>query len=436
MNRELIMILEQLLLPIAGSFFLFYILADGMIKLGCTEDVGAGKRTVIFAGYSVVALTVILFTPQPYFSVANLLFVAVGFPVLAHFICNRKRIYFIYYLGMTIGAFFLDLLLLLLFQAIVTNGWLYFQKTEFYNILYILMTRLMATIMVRIYVEIVQRREKKEISRRKYYAGLLLPLGSLLYVYTLVSFLQIYIDTEFLFLFIANVLLIFLLNIWYPLSEKNREEKNQMDMQQQKEQMQNMHYEELFRKYQESQSVLHDIRGHLQVMDGLYRESAVEQAGKYAQDVQLMLDELGERFYTGHKVLNMIINEKVSQMKKAGITPDIRIGNVSFEGFRDMDVTVIFDNILSNAVRAAAVSGTPYIRLRAEKVQEFISISLRNSVSEDEERILAGGSRFQGTGLHNVEKCVAGYKGDIRYRTANGEFEVQILLPAGEGVIV
>lgn len=430
-------VMAYVFFPIAGSLFLCYVISDALIRMGCDRGLAVWKRNLIFAVYTVLAVGFLFLVPPKFSIPANLLVIVAGYPALAHFICNGSRTHLIYYLGLTTAGIAADLLVSLGCTVLLAGDILFFLQPQFYIFFYVLVSRLVTLLLARIYVALVRRREGGEITGRQYAASLLLPVCSVLFIYSLLYFMQIYTNGTGVALFALNVCLILFLNIWYPFQEKNREEAWERDMRRQKEELERAHYARLQRRYEASRSILHDIRGQVQILQQLCRQDADGRAQQYARDLQQMLNGLGEQFYTGHRVLNIILNDKARRMRELGIAFEIHMGDVDFEGYRDVDITVIFENILNNAIQAAEQSEAPYVRLRARRIRDLISICVSNSQKTDRDAPagrtgkMRGG--FQGIGLRNVERCVAGYHGDIQYRREPDAFTVQIMLPAGEG---
>lgn len=430
-------VLQYVIIPVAGSLFLGYVLSEALIQMGCDRRISVWKRNLIFAVYTVLAVGCLLVVPPGMSTAANVLAILVGYPVLAHFICNGSRTYLIYYLGLTAACLAADLLVSWACNMLLFGSILVFIQYEYYLFFYILVSRLVTLLLARIYVALVRRREGREITRKQYAASLLLPVFSILFIYSLLYFMQVYLDWPGMLLFALNVCLILFLNVWYPIQEKSREEAWERDMRRQMEELQRAHYAKMQRKYESSQSILHDIRGQVQILEQLCRQNADTRAQRYAKDLHQMLNGLGEQFYTGHRVLNIILNDKARRMQELGIAFEVHMGDVDFEGYRDVDIAVIFENILNNAIKAAGCAVDPYVRLRARRIRDLISICVSNAqksekdVPEEPEKKMR--KRFQGIGLKNVERCVAGYHGDIQYLREKDTFTVQILLPVEGG---
>jgi sensor histidine kinase regulating citrate/malate metabolism len=167
-------------------------------------------------------------------------------------------------------------------------------------------------------------------------------------------------------------------------------------------------------------------------MERLYEEQKNTEGCRYASDVHDMLNQLGQKYYTSNKILNIILNDKVQTMKALGITEDIKIGVEDFGKIRDVDLTTLFGNILDNAIEAAKASEEKQISLRCVAVHDFISITMKNSISQ--KPVMQGSSlsstkkNHEGLGIKNIERVVMSYKGDFQYEWGEQYFITRIML--------
>ena len=97
------------------------------------------------------------------------------------------------------------------------------------------------------------------------------------------------------------------------------------------------------------------------------------------------------------------------------------IGDVKLTGIKDLDITTIFANLLDNAIEAAReIKNDAYIDLKMDYFNEFIVVSIRNSMGESE----STKEGHMGIGLENVrytlenitEPCTPG-----RERSVSGQ---------------
>lgn len=88
-------------------------------------------------------------------------------------------------------------------------------------------------------------------------------------------------------------------------------------------------------------------------MEELYRREEAVDAEHYASNIQQLLNSFQQTYYTSEKLLNIILNDKVQQMRRAGIREDVRIGEIDLSFMREIDITALFGNLLDNAVASA-----------------------------------------------------------------------------------
>ena len=101
-------------------------------------------------------------------------------------------------------------------------------------------------------------------------------------------------------------------------------------------------YQELEEKYQASRKVIHDVKNHIQMIGELYHSGDLEAADAYCQDIGGMLRSLERVTYTDHRMLNLILNEKLNMQEMKGARLHIEIGTADLSFLKDIDVTTIF----------------------------------------------------------------------------------------------
>jgi sensor histidine kinase regulating citrate/malate metabolism len=167
-------------------------------------------------------------------------------------------------------------------------------------------------------------------------------------------------------------------------------------------------------------------------MEHLYEEQQNLIGCQYTKDVHDILNQLGQKYYTSCKILNIILNDKVQLMQAHGIEADIKISEVDLSFLREVDITTLFANILDNAIEAAADSQDKQIILRVVMIHDFISINLKNSMLKEPVKtsmgFLSTKLSHEGLGLKNVERVITNYKGDVQYEWGEQYFITRIML--------
>ncbi len=431
--------IASLFIPILGSAFLIFIMVDSAIRLGVNRLVGKTMRIAAFSIFGVVIIGLAMLQNP----MINAVTLVVVFPVLCHYLCNNKKNYLLFYIGISVVTLLIDFSISCLAQVLILNGILYFKDALYYVLLYVPISKIVSFVFLRLYVALIRKRHHEDISTKHYMANLILPVFSVVFIYSLVYFAQIYIDLFGVGLLLGNMVILLALNLYYPkmieITEKNNHLQNEIMLYNQQEKLKFQYYEELERKYGESRRIIHDIRNHIIAMEELSKENYNEKALSYTKGIHQMLNDLGQKYYSSNKVLNIILNDKGPLMNSLEIVSDIRIGDVNLNVIEDIDITVIFGNILDNAIEAASESISKEITLRIDQVQDFISIRLTNTLLV--QPVKQGGlyksskKDHTGIGLKNVKRAVEKYHGDLQFEGRDKLFSVSIMLPVQGGEI-
>lgn len=396
-----------------------------------------------FFFYGMIIILGVIFRNTILSMVAGIVYLA----VMGHFLFNSNMLYIVYYALFTLIG--------VLGQSAILNLSALFIPSNDINsallmanialtlkiILYLLLTKFM--------VFFVNRKKINRINKWQLISMYMVPVWSVIFLLSLVQVGAVYIQLYGITVIAVNIVLLLILDVYFIylggyISKSNELEK-ELQLYHQQNELQYKYYGELEKKYQDSRKVLHDMKNHLIAVEQLYHMQESDAGNTYVKDMHHMLNVLGERFYTNHKMLNIILNDKLSNAKREGINTAVEIGEVSLEFMKDIDVTTVFANLLDNAIEAAKrVSEHPYIRIKMNYFNEFVVISIRNSlltegvmnaIQRDEEHrsrhsFRAGG--HMGYGLQNVKKTLEKYNGTMQIGSSESEFQVNITLPIPE----
>ena len=140
--------------------------------------------------------------------------------------------------------------------------------------------------------------------------------------------MQIYMSEFMVILFGVNLFGLIGLNIYFcvlvDVMSENYRLENERNLYQAQARMQHQYYEREEEKYEASRKLIHDIRNHIHAMEELYRREEAVDAEHYASNIQQLLNSFQQTYYTSEKLLNIILNDKVQQMRRAGIREDVR----------------------------------------------------------------------------------------------------------------
>ncbi len=208
----------------------------------------------------------------------------------------------------------------------------------------------------------------------------------------------------------------------------------QLAMMKQQEEMQFNYYRRQQEQYRQSVAVLHDVSRHIRSIENLYQAGEGEQALRYAKEIDSILKPLVPVEYSDNPMLNILLTDKKMLAEQEGIRFSITVqcGGLGF--IEPVDVTVLFANLLENAMEACRqCKGKKEIHVSIRSYNEMVSIRIENTVEKEvrfspEGRPIRKNGKQGGIGILNVEKCVEKYNGNVLYRQENGKLYSDVLL--------
>ncbi len=187
---------------------------------------------------------------------------------------------------------------------------------------------------------------------------------------------------------------------------------------------QRTYVEEARERNREYAKFQHDLDNHLLVLSGLIREQDYEGAQEYMGRLHIRSQSFAELPSTGNGVLDILLREKVSYGRCSGIRISCKVRIPEDFYFDDMDLSVIFANILDNAIQACAA-----VRCEDRKISIATKTHGRFLVIESANSWLPGPVE-EGIGLTNIRNVAAKYQGTVELSNTDRQFKVSVLLCA------
>jgi|GEM_PF-2939746 Histidine kinase-, DNA gyrase B-, and HSP90-like ATPase. len=216
---------------------------------------------------------------------------------------------------------------------------------------------------------------------------------------------------------------------------KSNQLENDITLMQQRVDMQYGYYQQLEIEYDSSQKIMHDIKNHIKVFERLYETGQAEEGLEYAKKIYEIVEELGLKFKSNNRILNIIINEKMKICERYQIEFIYSVENLDLGFIDDIDITAIFANILDNAIEACRqITGEKkQIELRVYQFNNMFIINLINDIEDvprkGEEKFISSKKNHKAIGLSNVRTSVLKYDGDINIDVEQDKFSVSIIFP-------
>lgn len=282
------------------------------------------------------------------------------------------------------------------------------------------------------------RRTTKTVTKVQVFTYVVMPVFSLINVFIMMWVTQFYIIPLLLPVVCANVIFILVMNLYvtwlFDTLDENHRLSRSLALYEQQRELQYGYYSRLEEKYENARRVIHDVKRHVNAMEQLYESAEPERGRAYGEDLRRLLSSFGQDVYTENRMLNIILNEMAERCAGLGIALECRMNGTNPDFIREIDMTVIFVNLLDNAIEAAIhAAGEKRILLTADRVHDFYVISLRNPYGKppvtENDRLLSGKENHEAMGLSNVEQAIARYDGHMHVEYGGNEFQVTLMLP-------
>lgn len=194
----------------------------------------------------------------------------------------------------------------------------------------------------------------------------------------------------------------------------------------QEKQLENEHFTEIVRKRNELKQMVEDNDSLVDKVEHLLEDNQVEEAKEQLMHFLDRLDMTREYPYCGIPIVNVILTEKVKEMKVQGIVSDIQLNIWNEIEVKQVDLCSAFSNILDNAIRACRQmnDSDTYIKLRSKCIGEYLIIKCENSYRKGMGTFAEG----SGYGLKILKDIAERYHGNFQINEKEEVFTVQLSL--------
>lgn len=218
----------------------------------------------------------------------------------------------------------------------------------------------------------------------------------------------------------------------YQYSQKLNKENLDLQLMQQKDQVEGEYYSALEDQYERQRVLLHDLRRHLTAINEFALENEDQQVVDYVSDLQNLPALQRKVKYCGNLMLNVVLSRYKELCDEKGIQFSVDVRDVDLDFLAQNDITALFGNLLENAVEAAEKAETPYLELIIGSNGDTHSdarlfVSLTNSCDEEPIKDSAGNfltrkldKERHGVGQKSIRRAVKKYDGTIDQQYDNG----------------
>lgn len=201
-----------------------------------------------------------------------------------------------------------------------------------------------------------------------------------------------------------------------------------------RDELMRQNYEELRLSVEGHRQMMHDLKHQFLILQECEASGEYEKLHEYLIKMNKSVYQLDEKVWTGHRVLDFILNQKKMQAEKSGITFQVCVAALLNIPLSDGDVSVLFGNLLDNAIEACEriQDGNRWILFRLRKQRQLVFAEISNSIGEKpkiENGVLLTSKTdksLHGYGLKSVNNIVEKYNGAFSYSVKEQVFKVNL----------
>lgn len=192
--------------------------------------------------------------------------------------------------------------------------------------------------------------------------------------------------------------------------------------------------------YGSLRSLRHDMKNHMQIMQGLIDSGQLQDSKVYMDRINNAIEEFDGKFSTGNTLCDVILNDKF----RIAVKDDIKM-SVDFRydgGIADFDLGIILSNLCDNAIEACrkVTDQERWIAISLFSSGPCVLLTVRNSYDKAEVTFGENGlpistksddvthNEYHGMGLRNVSVIADSYLGKVQINTEEIEFCTTVML--------
>ena len=177
----------------------------------------------------------------------------------------------------------------------------------------------------------------------------------------------------------------------------------------------------------------HDMKHHLNELYSLSKKNFNEEAMEYISEMRDYMQNEEELVRSGNKEIDSILNYMFNRARHELDRVEHKINVPQGVALKSFDTTVIFGNLLENAIEAARqCTGEKWLSVHVQYEKGILFANIKNNYAavkkKDSRYLTTKQGKGHGIGLQNVERAIEKYQGSMEISDANQVFEVRLLL--------
>ena len=234
-----------------------------------------------------------------------------------------------------------------------------------------------------------------------------------------------------LFCFLLDIYIVFV----FERISKSRKTEKEIALLKQQSNLQFSVYRDLQKRYEHSIRIVHDVKKHVNALEGLIELENTSKASQYKDSLFHELDKLHPSFKNSNELITVIVNHALLKMDQNNIKSHMQIDDLDLSFISDIDLTTIISNILDNSIEASLE--LPECKRKIWFVMERkMGCFLIHSENYYENVNNVSNNTFQttkqghlGVGLNNIAAIVKKYDGMFSAIANDEKFITSVTIP-------
>lgn len=164
--------------------------------------------------------------------------------------------------------------------------------------------------------------------------------------------------------------------IYYQYLADNEAKANELESERRFYELNNTYLDVLQHQNEELQMLFHDTKHHYLALNGL---EDISQVKAYIRKIYPDLENKNTVQISSNKMLDLILNQYIVVCKKKGIRFFYEVKTANLDYIEDSELSILLNNILDNAVEAAAKSQEKMIEFSLRNIHAMDILSVINS---------------------------------------------------------
>lgn len=191
-------------------------------------------------------------------------------------------------------------------------------------------------------------------------------------------------------------------------------------------------YDQLRNNYVNYKKLRHDLKDHINVINGLSQKADKEELTEYTSKLLKNWDSLSAKTYCDVPAIDIILAEKYNMAAANHIRTNFLVGSIKEAQLDNVYLCSIFSNLLNNALEASKYCTTnPYIELKSSIQLSNLVITCRNSMPQVI-RKKDDPNHNHGYGLHIIKDLSNLLGGNFFYEHDEHNFTSIVTIPIND----